>query len=69
MVSDVSIVGDLQPERNDEDDSQQNVNDEEDVVTLSPEDIDRGCDHQRHHEDSLRMSVKVVLIALGNDSQ
>lgn len=64
VVSDVSIVGDLQPERNDEDNSQQNVNDEEDVVTLSSEDVDRGSDHQRHREDSLRMSACVILVAL-----
>ena len=67
MVSDVSIVGDLQPERNDEDNSQQNVNDEEDVVTLSSEDVDRGSDHQRHREDSLRMSACVILVASGKN--
>ena len=45
MVSDVSIVGDLQPERNDEADSQQDVDDEEDIVASGSEDIDRGSDH------------------------
>lgn len=67
VMKDGLIVEDLQPECNDEDDSQHDVYEEEYVVALSSEDVDRGCDHQRHREDSLGMSVRVCLMALSNN--
>jgi len=47
------MMKDLQPERNDKDDSQYDVHEEEDIVAFGSADMNRARDHQRHRYDSL----------------